>query len=930
MSDRAYAKAQAQQKTLIGSSPKNSLLQRTCACGQHTIAGGECSTCRSEQSTLLRSQRAFGPSSSDQAALLLRKMFLSFSPAFDRASRFGHDFSRIPVYSSRARVLQTKLAVDLPGDEYEQEADRVADQVMAAPAHPVVNGTTPRIQRFSGHSNGQMDAAPASVDRVLASPGRPLDPTLRQDMGQRFVHDFSQVRVHADADTEQSAEQVNAYAYTVGHDIVFGAGRFAPGTHEGRRLIAHELTHVVQQTGRVVASLQCKEKESRHNWVTVKQITVESKTTGQGQGRALTSDDQTLSINIEVNNLSAGRIETGQMSVDPHWEEWSRVSIGSSSANRFVYLLPPGVTTTQTMTIVIEPASRDRQAEGKIRALPKHIRDFLTTDEGKASGQDLLSVARAGMILEKYGVTENDLLLQHQRRVDLQEVGLRQGEGADPEAWALSYVAYREQARTAEKANRNTLLETAQRLSLASLNLYQTYPPLDIIEPKSKLTAWDINYAITTKETHPMYGPSEKIETPFSDLGDLQKTLQAFESTLVSDLRAIANTLLDATEAMLIRMNRKFVGLGEPKQGSPANLERTIEDLKKDPNIIKVVKEHEEYKKAIDREDRYDYKHRHSLSSDANPIEEDSLYQERERKRQGKLEKEQQLYNEALRQVVAEKSELKLQPGFDVGNILFAQSAHTAQLNLSGFINDGRSKVQNARKKLGDPKFLYAADIIIAKEKEHLGEALGTKRSGVVNLIIDQLASERRSQTTLWEDIVNVLEFASSFVPGPIGWVIRGGVTAIRFDQKISDIGDRTDRYATGLGSDAPNPGEAWSALGEAAIQVGTDAIFLPRCKKRKATDAWTRRPELFNTTRGSRAGSQCGRTRGWRDNFGNGQRRNRCTRRGVTGQIINANHCSGRRGGPFGAKTGYRGAGRRKAIWRRSHVSTTRRATSR
>src|SRR2546421_12198688 len=63
MSDRAYAKAQAQQKTLSGSSPKSSLLQRTCACGQHTIASAECSRCRSEQSTLFRSQGAFGPPS---------------------------------------------------------------------------------------------------------------------------------------------------------------------------------------------------------------------------------------------------------------------------------------------------------------------------------------------------------------------------------------------------------------------------------------------------------------------------------------------------------------------------------------------------------------------------------------------------------------------------------------------------------------------------------------------------------------------------------------------------------------------------------------------------------------------------------------------------------------------------------------------------
>ena len=152
-----------------------------------------------------------------------------------------------PAQSPSPPAVQKKLAINQPGDQFEQEADRVADQVMAAPAHPVVSGTPPRIQRFSGQSNGQMIAAPASVDRVLASPGRPLEPALRQDMGQRFGHDFSRVRVHSGAAAEQSARDVNAHAYTAGHDIVFGTGRFAPGIHEGRWLLAHELTHVIQQ-----------------------------------------------------------------------------------------------------------------------------------------------------------------------------------------------------------------------------------------------------------------------------------------------------------------------------------------------------------------------------------------------------------------------------------------------------------------------------------------------------------------------------------------------------------------------------------------------------------------------------------------------------------------------------------------------------------
>ena len=145
--------------------------------------------------------------------------------------------------------LQTKLKVNEPGDINEQEADRIADQVMATQVDPAVSGALPRIQRFTGQPTGQMDAAPASVDQTLSSPGRPLEPALRQDMEQRFGHDFSRVRVHTGAGAEQSVRDVNARAYTVGRDVVFGRSQFTPGTHEWRRLLAHELTHVMQQSG---------------------------------------------------------------------------------------------------------------------------------------------------------------------------------------------------------------------------------------------------------------------------------------------------------------------------------------------------------------------------------------------------------------------------------------------------------------------------------------------------------------------------------------------------------------------------------------------------------------------------------------------------------------------------------------------------------
>src|SRR5258706_15270318 len=81
---------------------------------------------------------------------------------------------------------QTKPRINEPGDIYEQEADRVAEQVLAKPTHSDIGKTAPRIQRFSGRSSGQIGPAPTGVDRALAGPGRPLDPALRQDMERRF------------------------------------------------------------------------------------------------------------------------------------------------------------------------------------------------------------------------------------------------------------------------------------------------------------------------------------------------------------------------------------------------------------------------------------------------------------------------------------------------------------------------------------------------------------------------------------------------------------------------------------------------------------------------------------------------------------------------------------------------------------------------
>lgn len=148
--------------------------------------------------------------------------------------------------SSKA-LPHTKLAIGANNDPLEQEADRIANQVMAAPEPSSPSGVQPHIERYTGRGIEGADNAPASVERVLAGSGSPLGPALQQDMERRFGHDFSHVRVHADEQASASARSVDARAYTFGSHVVFGTDQYAPGMSEGQRLLAHELAHVIQQ-----------------------------------------------------------------------------------------------------------------------------------------------------------------------------------------------------------------------------------------------------------------------------------------------------------------------------------------------------------------------------------------------------------------------------------------------------------------------------------------------------------------------------------------------------------------------------------------------------------------------------------------------------------------------------------------------------------
>lgn len=256
-------RALVQTKSLSSPSFKpvqNSLLQRKCACGNGAGLDGMCEDCRDK--------RLSSPYRSSNANELNRMPL-----------RFGHDFGKMSISPVTHQTVQPKLRINQPSDRYEQEADRMAEMVMRMPDSRVSNVEQPRswfmlqrkcacggnagseseceecrnkrLQRLAG-SGVEPATAPPIVHEVLRSPGQPLDTQTRAFFEPRFGHDFSSVRVHADSKAAKSARDVNAYAYTVGQDIVFGAGQYVPETARCRKVLAHELTHVVQQSGNLV------------------------------------------------------------------------------------------------------------------------------------------------------------------------------------------------------------------------------------------------------------------------------------------------------------------------------------------------------------------------------------------------------------------------------------------------------------------------------------------------------------------------------------------------------------------------------------------------------------------------------------------------------------------------------------------------------
>jgi len=152
--------------------------------------------------------------------------------------------------------VKADLKIGQPNDVFEQEADRVAEHVMRLPDSLIQRQPMEKEEEMLQPQESPEQTLERGVGlqqsvNTMRGSGQPLSSTERNYFEPRFGRDLGQVRVHTDDQTACIASGINARAFTVGQDIAFGTGQYKPSTAEGKRLLAHELTHVIQQNGMI-------------------------------------------------------------------------------------------------------------------------------------------------------------------------------------------------------------------------------------------------------------------------------------------------------------------------------------------------------------------------------------------------------------------------------------------------------------------------------------------------------------------------------------------------------------------------------------------------------------------------------------------------------------------------------------------------------
>jgi hypothetical protein len=235
----------ASSRHLGGEATAGWLLQRKCSCGSSTPSlTGRCEECQSKKRLGAQTNLRLSEPGDlfEREADRISEEVVQPGRDVDGSHRVGKPVARL---QREEMEMSVESEEEVPEEEFEGEVEPVEESSLEEEEEAIIADDSGMPKRESGASNAGETSA--SV-RIPKGGGRALEKNVQRFMGQRIGHDFSHVRVHTDGEAANSARRLNAHAYTVGADIYFNEGRYNPHDLQGQKLLAHELTHVVQQS----------------------------------------------------------------------------------------------------------------------------------------------------------------------------------------------------------------------------------------------------------------------------------------------------------------------------------------------------------------------------------------------------------------------------------------------------------------------------------------------------------------------------------------------------------------------------------------------------------------------------------------------------------------------------------------------------------
>ncbi|MBK7110694.1 MAG: DUF4157 domain-containing protein [Bacteroidetes bacterium] len=606
--------------------------------------------------------------------------------------------------------------------------------------------------------------------------GSPLPQGTKSFMENAFSTDFSFVKIHNGGQASEMSKGINARAFTYGSEIYFAADQYSPNTYSGKSLLAHELTHVVQQENNKSNLIHRKEN------ILNKKIVKITAFQGQLKGQALLSDNTVVSINLSKNTLE----EPGtylyffDAGMDYNYRRndleerkgaflWYSKSVYGKEYHE-------AAISEQIEVVIIEGDASTQQA--KIDALPFHVKNFLTKGTGNiASYAEIEDTINAAFILEINGVTEDELLLYE---IDSQKaVANGISESAATSEWAVDFVNKRQEKMDEALSNREAF--RAQYLK-------------DYVDDKGYerilgSDKWGIDFAKIKSETPGASNVSDDI------------ILKTFEYELKSNTQ----TFLSQVLLVLLKIEKRFITDSTNVSVGKNALESALLPLR----TALEQKESAEAEYAELQIQRGIAKAYKAYSGD-NGHQIITL--------DGQIEEAKDDFESKSKYLLNVSNSVKLPvldlPNFSLHALVKANKGEQQGL-LKSFLFDARQKIEKANELMNDTKYLYKADKMVKFTKANLGIREKSYSNALINKKI-----ESATEDSTFEQIVNIASILAIFIPGGIGVLIRMGVSAVNMGVEFEKYDAVSTMHSTHLSSQEPSMMGSVLAVGGAFLDA--------------------------------------------------------------------------------------------------------------